>query len=148
MMRGTSPLTIVKIWPTMVAMIVLLPPPAMPVPEPRSCRGAVSVPVAPARDALQATRGVVTTTLHWPLNMELKRPRVAFTGVRMKDPVMLVVALATTVLPHISCTLASGGGGTETRETYNIRERQVTGNMHASKDVRACMQASTAEVAS
>lgn len=147
-MRGTSPLTIVKIWPTMVAMIVLLPPPAMPVPEPRSCRGAVSVPVAPARDALQATRGVVTTTLHWPLNMELKRPRVAFTGVRMKDPVMLVVALATTVLPHISCTLASGGGGTETRETYNIRERQVTGNMHASKDVRACMQASTAEVAS
>jgi hypothetical protein len=138
-MRGTSPLTIVKIWPTMVAMIVLLPPPAMPVPEPRSCRGAVSVPVAPARDALQATRGVVTTTLHWPPNMELKRPRVAFTGVRMKDPVMLVVALATTVPPHISCTLASGG--TETRETYNIRERQVTGNMHACKDVRACMQA-------
>lgn len=101
-----------KMVPTMLPTAVTLP---------RSCSGADSVPLVPARDTLQATSGEVTTALHWLLSRELSTPdgrlKTDQPMMMVKAPELSVVALATTVLPHTACTLASGRTDTTERIT-------------------------------
>lgn len=87
-------------------MVVAVTRPPRVVTVDTGCSGTDSVPVAPPRETLG-----VTTALHWLLSREVTTP-VAMLRIRprmmVKAPLLSVVAVATTVLLHTTCTVASG----------------------------------------
>ena len=101
-----------RICPTRPRIPPMRPPRSLPLPLPvvmsRSFSGADSVPVAPARDLSHAPSGVATTTLHRLPRMAATRSLLALLWLKRKAPVLSVVVLPTTLLPHTSCTRASG----------------------------------------